>query len=655
MSKIIGIDLGTTNSVVAVMEGDSVKVLTNAQGSRLTPSVVAFTDKGERLVGQIAKHQQVTNPENTIFSIKRFMGRRHNEVASEEKIVPYKIVGGPDELVKVEIRGKLYNPPEVSAMILQDLKKTAEDYLGEKVDRAVITVPAYFNDSQRKATKDAGEIAGLKVERIINEPTAAALAYGLDKKKEEAIAVFDLGGGTFDISVLEIDPEIGTFEVKSVSGDGHLGGDDYDQVLINFLAEEFRKKEGIDLRKDPMALQRLKEGSEKAKCELSTVMETTINLPYITATASGPKHLQVTLTRSQFEQMTRQLTERCRKPVLDALESAKMTAKQIDEVVLVGGSTRMPAVQALVKEIFGKEPNKSINPDEVVAIGAAIQGAVLSGHKEDIVLLDVTPLTLGVETLGGVMTPLIEANTTIPTSKAEVFSTAADNQTEVTIHVLQGNRPMAVDNRTLGRFNLTGIAAAPRGMPQVEVTFDIDRNGILSVSAKDKATGREQSIRIEGASGLSKEEIEKMKRDAEAHAAEDVKKAERVKLRNTAETTAYQIEQQLAEHGDKIPAGDRATVEASVNNLKNVLKGDDTDAITKAHEKLMKDAQVIGKIIYEQTAKAQAAAGGAGGPGGTGPGGFGGAGGPGGFGGAPSGGQSAPQDDVIDAEYEVKK
>jgi len=644
VSIIIGIDLGTTNSVVAVMEGDTVKVLTNAQGARLTPSVVGFTDKSERLVGQIARHQQVTNPENTVFSIKRFMGRRHNEVATEEKMVPYPIVGGAEELVKVDIRGKQYTPPEISAMILQDLKKTAEDYLGQKVDRAVITVPAYFNDSQRKATKDAGEIAGLKVERIINEPTAAALAYGLDKKKEQTIAVFDLGGGTFDISVLEIDPEIGTFEVKSVSGDGHLGGDDYDEVLIHFLAEDFRKREGIDLRKDPMALQRLKEAGEKAKCELSTVMETTINLPYITATASGPKHLQVTLTRSQFEQMTKHLTERCRKPVMEALEGAKMTPKNIDEVVLVGGSTRMPSVQQLVRDLFSKEPNKSLNPDEVVAIGAAIQGAVLAGHKEDIVLLDVTPLTLGVETLGGVMTPLIEANTTIPTSKTETFSTAADNQTEVTIHVLQGNRPMAVDNRTLGRFNLAGIAPAPRGLPQIEVTFDIDRNGILNVGAKDKATGREQSIRIEGSGGLSKEEIERMKRDAESHAADDLKKAETVKLRNTAENTAFQIEQQLAEHGEKIPAADRSTVEASLNNLKSVLKGDDADAIKKAHDKLMKDAQTIGKVIYEAAAKqAQAAGAGAGGPDGPGAG----AHGPG-----PSGGDG--KDDVIDAEFEVK-
>ena len=637
MSKIIGIDLGTTNSVVAVMEGDNTKVLTNAHGSRLTPSVVAITEKGDRLVGQIARHQQVTNPENTVHSIKRFMGRRHNEVDSEEKMVSYKVVGGTEELVKVEIRAKQYTPPEISAMVLQDLKKTAEDYLGQKVERAVITVPAYFNDSQRKATKDAGEIAGLTVERIINEPTAAALAYGLDKKKEQTIAVFDLGGGTFDISILDIDPEIGTFEVKSTSGDGHLGGDDYDEELIHFLAEEFRKQEGVDLREDPMALQRLKEAAEKAKCELSTVMETTINLPYITATQSGPKHLQVTMTRSQFEQLTKKLTERCRNPVMEALSAANLTAKDIDEAVLVGGSTRIPAVQELCKEIFGKEPNKGLNPDEVVAVGAAIQGAVLAGDKEDIVLLDVTPLTLGVETLGGVMTPLIEANTTIPTSKTETFSTAADNQTEVTIHVLQGNRPMATDNRTLGRFNLTGIAPAPRGIPQIEVCFDIDRNGIISVSAKDKATGKEQSIRIEGSGGLSKDEIEKMKKEAEEHAADDLKKAELVKIRNEAENAAYQIENQLKEHGEKIPADQRGIVEASINNLREALKGDDADAVKKALDKLMTDAQVIGKIIYEDVAKQQQAAGAAG---------------------TKDAGSddasSKDKDDVIDAEFEVK-
>ncbi len=637
MAKIIGIDLGTTNSVVAVVEGDQTKVLTNAHGARLTSSVVAITDKGDRLVGQVARHQQVTNPENTIHSIKRFMGRRHNEVSSEEKIVPYKVVGGPEELVKVEIRGKQHTPPEISAMVLQDLKKTAEDYLGEKVERAVITVPAYFNDSQRKATKDAGEIAGLKVERIINEPTAAALAYGLDKRKEQTIAVFDLGGGTFDISILDIDPEIGTFEVKATSGDGHLGGDDYDEELIGYLAEQFRKQEGVDLRQDPMALQRLKEAAEQAKCELSTVMETTVNLPYITATDTGPKHLQTTITRSQFEQLTKHLTERCRKPVMETLEGAKITAKDIDEVVLVGGSTRMPAVQALCKEIFAREPNKGMNADEVVAVGAAIQGAVLAGEKEDIVLLDVTPLTLGVETLGAVMTPLIEANTTIPTSKTETFSTAADSQTEVTIHVLQGNRPMAIDNRTLGRFNLTGIPPAPRGMPQIDVTFDIDRNGILNVSAKDKATSKEQSIRIEGSGGLSKEEIERMKKEAEQSAAEDLKKAERAKIRNEAEHAAYVIEQQLKEHGDKIPADERGKVEASINNVREAMKGDDADAIKKAHDKLMQDAQAIGKIVYEQTAQQQAAAAGVSQPSG------------GGEGQAPG-----KDDDVIDAEFEVK-
>jgi len=649
MSKIIGIDLGTTNSVVAVVEGDTTKVLTNAQGARLTPSVVAITEKGDRLVGQVARHQQVTNPQNTVHSIKRFMGRRHNEVESEERTISYKLIGGPDELVKVEIRGKQYTPPEISAMVLQDLKKTAEDYLGQTVERAVITVPAYFNDSQRKATKDAGEIAGLKVERIINEPTAAALAYGLEKQKEQTIAVFDLGGGTFDISILEIDPEIGTFEVLSSSGNGHLGGDDYDEELINFLADTFRKQEGIDLRTDPMALQRLNEAAEKAKCELSTMMETTINLPYITATESGPKHLQVTITRTQFEQLTKKLTEQCRGPVLEAIKSASiddggkrpLKVSDIDEVILVGGSTRMPAVQALCKEIFEKEPNKGINPDEVVAVGAAIQGAVLAGEREDIVLLDVTPLTLGVETLGSVATPLIEANTAIPTSKTETFSTASDNQTEVTIHVLQGNRPMAVDNRTLGRFNLTGIAPAQRGMPQIDVAFDIDRNGILSVSAKDKATGKEQSIRIEGSGGLSQEDIERMKKEAEAHAADDLQKAELVKVRNEAENAAYQIEQQLKEHGDKIPADERGKIESAINNIREVIKGDDADAIKKANDTLMTEAQAIGKIVYEQAAQQAGQQQAAGGP-------------------APGqpeeGTESTPpkDDNVIDAEFEVK-
>jgi molecular chaperone DnaK len=617
MSKIIGIDLGTTNSVVAVMEGDTPKVLTNAQGARTTPSVVAFTEKGERLVGQVARHQQVTNPKNTVFSIKRFMGRRHSEVSSEEKIVPYEVTGGPEELVKVKIRGKDYTPPEISAMILQDLKKTAEDYLGAKVDRAVITVPAYFNDSQRKATKDAGEIAGLTVERIINEPTAAALAYGLGTGKSGKVAVFDLGGGTFDISILDIGDNV--FEVLASNGDGHLGGDDYDEELIDHVAEEFRKAEGIDLRKDAMALQRLKEACEKAKCELSTTMETSINLPFITADQSGPKHLQMTITRTKFEQLTQQLTERCRGPVMECLKSAKLSASDVDEVVLVGGSTRIPAVQSLVKNIFNREPNKSINPDEVVGIGAAIQGSILAGDKDDIVLLDVTPLTLGVETLGGVCTPMIEANTTIPTAKSETFSTAADNQDTVTIHVLQGNRPMAADNRSLGQFNLTGIAPAPRGMPQIEVTFDIDANGIISVSAKDKATNKEQSIKIEGSSGLSDAEIEKMKQDAKEHAADDLKKKELVDARNQAEGMCFQMENQLKEHGDKVPADLRGKVESAISQLKETAKGDDADAIKKATENLMQEAQEIGKIVYEEMAKQQQAAGaaGGGGPGGS--------------------------------------
>jgi molecular chaperone DnaK len=638
--KVIGIDLGTTNSCVAIMEGGDPVVIPNSEGGRTTPSMVAFTDSGERLVGQVAKRQAITNPENTLFAIKRLIGRKYTapEVQKDIKVLPYKIVDGKNGDAAVGVRGKDYTPAEISAMILQKMRQTAQDYLGEEVTDAVVTVPAYFNDSQRQATKDAGRIAGLNVLRIINEPTAASLAYGLDKKKEEKVAVFDLGGGTFDISILEIGE--GVFEVKSTNGDTHLGGEDFDQRVMDYFADEFKKDQGIDLRNDKMALQRLKEAAEKAKIELSSSMETDINLPFITADASGPKHMTMKLTRSKLEALVGDFIEKTVGPCQTALKDAGLSPKDIDEVILVGGMTRMPAVQAKVRELFGKEPHKGVNPDEVVAIGAAIQGAVLKGEVKDVLLLDVTPLSLGIETLGGVFTRLIEKNTTIPTRKSQIFSTASDNQPSVSIHVLQGEREMAGYNKTLGRFELVGIPPAPRGVPQVEVTFDIDANGIVHVAAKDLGTGKEQSIKITASSGLTEEEIQRMVRDAEAHAEEDHNKREVVDARNQADSLVYMTEKSLKEHGDKVDASVRSAIEAAVAKTKAAMEGSDAQAIKSSVDELQTASHKLAEAMYQKAAGTEGA-----GPTGAGPE----AGGPAG------GGAKRPEDDVVDADFEEVK